>query len=143
MITFSSSVVDDVQQIEDWTAADPYHQNQKDPFWWLTGNDCLIAGCVEDESGPVLYFRFDEDEGFARLHTQFAPEDQVSKKRVAVAIFEAIPVISLVLKSDGLEGIVYESTSPSLIQFMSGMGFKPRPGGKEVLDDYVLVFEEK
>lgn len=140
MIKFSPTIVDDVPQITEWTNADPFHQNNVQPDFWLTGVEgSTLAGCVEDESGPVLYFRFDLENDLARMHTQFAPASEGSKRRTALAISQAIPLVASKLKVDGAKGIVYESTNLSLIVFMSKLGFRPT----DQLNDYVLMFEEK
>lgn len=142
MINFESSTVEDQPKIAEWMQVDPYHcsgYTQDMPAWWLTGQECLLSGRLRDEEGIVLYFRFDVENIYARMHTQFAPESQVSKKRVALAIIQGIVAIIPTLKEKGAKGIVYESTSPSLIDFMGKKGFIPRPG-KENMDDYVLKF---
>jgi hypothetical protein len=143
MINFESSTIEDQSRIAEWMQADPYHcsgYSHDMPGWWITGQECLLAGRLRDEQGIVLYFRFDIEDGFARMHTQFAPEEQVNKKRVALAIIQGIVFIVPFLREKGAKGIVYESISPSLIEFMGKKGFIPRPGGKEFLDDYVLMF---
>ena len=139
---FSPSTADDLPQIEEWALADPYHSDQKMPSWWLTGNDCFLAGCIEDDSGPVFYFRIDSEDDLARLNIQFAPPDRISKKRVAIALTEVFPIVKyLVWETGGREdfkGMIYNSTSQSLIQFVESLGFVPC--GK---DDFVLRFGEK
>jgi hypothetical protein len=107
------------------------------PEWWLTGNDCVVAACVEDEMGPVFYFRVDKENELARLHVQFAPEAEVSKKRLITALLESIPKLAEAMSKQGFKGIVYESISESLIKFGSSqLGFCPLSG-----NDYILRFE--
>ena len=142
MINFVNTIVDDEPQILEWMQADPYHSSKVDVMergWWLTGANCQLAGAVDDESGPVLYYRFDEEGSLVRMHTQFGPPEQVSKQRVVQAISDAIAVVSVLFKEQGFKGIVFESTSGSLIRFMSKLGFKAKLDSN---NDFVLMFEE-
>jgi hypothetical protein len=132
---FTPSTVDDLGQIADWTKADPYHDVVL-PEWWLTGNDCLFAGRVEDDIGVVLYIRMDRELDNARLHIQFPPPDQVTKKRVARTIMKCFPKLADTVKQQAT-GIVFASVSELLIKFMSSFGFVRLEG-----DDYVLRFKE-
>ena|ERR1700677_1795305 len=140
MIKFVNTIVGDQPQILEWMAADCYHSSKVDVMeegWWLTGSDCQLAGAVDDESGPVLYYRFDEEGELVRMHTQFGPIEQVSKERVAKAIMDAVATVSILFKERGFKGIVFESTSGSLIHFMFKLGFKPLV---ESSNDFVLMF---
>lgn len=146
MIKFSETLLDDQPQILEWMRADSYHRDATDqgmPGWWVTGSDCLLAACIEDASGPVIYFRLDNTENdLIRMHVQFGPQNQVSKSRVARGIARAMPALKKVAQEKGAKGFVFESLSPGLIRFMGVLGFVPMPG-KENVDDYVLRFEEK
>jgi hypothetical protein len=133
---FTTSELDDISQIQEWTLADPYHSEQKNPAWWISGNGSFLSGCVEDDFGRVLYFRLDEEGSLVRLNVQFAPEEVVSKKRVAMTLMKAFPkIVSLVREQ--FEGLIYASTSPNLIKFLSSLGFQSMD------EDYVLKFEDK
>ena len=81
--------------------------------------------------------RLDAEGEMLRLATQFGPESEVSKKRLVVGLLSmGIPAIVKFGKDQGFKGIVFESTSESLVAFMSRQGFK------HVNDnDYALVFE--
>lgn len=138
MINFSASTLDDVEQIKEWAQVDPYHFHQGEPEWWLTGNGGLLAFCLQDELGPLAYVRLDTEGDLTRLHTQFAPETVVSKKRLVVGMLAAIPTTIPYLKKQGSRGIIFNSVSSSLIGFMSKIGFFPVSG-----DDYALSFEEQ
>jgi len=143
MINFTPTLKDDEPQILEWTKADPYHFRGADtssPSWWITGSDCLVACCIDDESGPVLYFRLDKEGEFVRMHVQFAPIDQVSKRRVISSISQAMPALQVMAQQNGGKGFVFQSVSSLLIRFMGHLGFKPRPNFE---DDYLLLFEEK
>ena len=138
MVNFNNAIEDDKPQIAEWIAADPHHANQYEADYWLTGNDCFLACCLDDESGPVMYIRFDREDGdILRLRTQFAPEDQVSKERTGKAILEAIPgFIAGVQKEYGIKGIIFETENPALAGFMrKHFGFKS--AGEK---DYLLMF---
>lgn len=141
MIKFTTTEVDDIPQIKDWAERDPFHSDQKYPEWWLTGTKCFLAGCIEDDSGPVFYFRIDRDEELARLNIQFAPSDVVGKRRVAAALTEVFPNIKYLVWETGgdedFKGMVFESTSQPLIQFVESLGFCHRGN-----NDYVLRFGE-
>ena len=140
MVNFTDAQEADKFQIAEWIALDPSHANQYEADYWLTGNGGFLACCIDDESGPVMYVRFDkEEEGMLRLRTQFAPVEQVSKERIAKAILEAIPgFIKGVQKPYGIKGIVFETENHQLAQFM-GKNFGFKPVGN---NDYALVFPE-
>ena len=140
MIKFTSTLLDDQSQILRWALHDPYHCSGIDstgPGWWLTGSDSLVAGCIEDERGPVMYYRFDlEKNDLVRMHTQFAPPDEVSPLRVIRSIRQAMQVFIIDGKQKGAKGFIFQSTSPTLIRFMATLGFEPFEN-----DDYLLLFE--
>lgn len=137
-ITVTTSA--DLEQIREWIASDPYHKD--DPRCTadglLTGNGTLTF-CLQDDEGPLCFVRLDAEEELLRLSTQFGPESEVSKKRLVTGLLSTgIPAIILFAKESKSKGVVFESTSPSLIAFMDKQGFKPKSG-----DDYALVFEEQ
>src|SRR4029077_1466388 len=141
MIKMTPTIADDQPQINDWMLKDPYHCRLVDVSekgWWLTGCDSLLAGCIEDSSGPVVYFRLDKvQDKLVRMHIQFAPLEQVSKSRTARVILQALPVFQELATQNGAEGFVFESVSEPLIKFMGVLGFK-----LEKDNDYVLMFGE-
>jgi hypothetical protein len=144
MIKFSPTLIDDRLQLLEWIQAESTHRDLVDlgdPFWWFTGQDCLVAGCIEDEHGPVLYFRLDRDGEFVRICVQFAPEDQVSKIRVIKTLSKAMIAWTFLAKEKGAEGLVFDSINPSLVKFMKRkFNFVDRA---DAINDYVLWFEEK
>jgi len=130
----------DLPQIQEWINADPYHKD--DPRCTaeglLTGNGAL-AFCLGDDEGPLCFVRLDVESEFLRLSTQFGPEAEVSKKRLVTGLLSTgIPAIIIFAKEGKYKGIVFESTSPTLIAFMDKQGFRPLSG-----NDYVLNFEEQ
>lgn len=135
-IKFIPSVISDIDQIQKWTDADEYHRGQHNPSWWLTGNG-FISFCLYDDKGPVCYVRIDDGE-YARLNVQFAPQDVVSKRRLVLAMLEALPKLIKTMKSHGSNGFIFDSISPTLISFMDKVGFSKIAGD----DSYLLLFGE-
>ena len=80
------STAEDLEQLNEWILHDPYHFHQGQPEWWLTGNDNLLAFCLMDETGPICYVRLDMEKEYVRIHTQFAPESVVGKRRLVAAM---------------------------------------------------------
>jgi hypothetical protein len=117
------SVESDLPEIGVWIAEDPWHSKMGDDFW-LTGSDCFLAAKAVDAMGTVAYTRIEEEENRYRLHTQFAPEYVVSKRRVAAATIEFLQVISDLAKANGKQCLITESRSPSLIAFLKRVGWK-------------------
>lgn len=143
MITFNPSTEQDITQIKLWAFQDIDPDHQEFPAeWWLTGTDSIVAFRLDDSTGAICYVRMNDEAPFARLNTQFAPESEVSKKRLITGLLEGFPILAELMRQKGFKGIVFESTSRSLIKFMSSFGFIPR-GGSEFVDDHVLMFQEK
>jgi hypothetical protein len=136
---FTNTTQADTEQLTEWIQADPYHKDCLNPQWWFTGNG-LLSYCLQDSKGPTMYVRLDKDEELLRLHTQFAPDNQVSKLRVVKSLMYALPRMEQFAKSKDLKGYVYRSTSQSLIDFMQiKFGFTPVGAN----DDYWLPFERE
>lgn len=127
----------DLSQIGDWITADSFHQGQSAMFW-LTGSDCLFAARVEDKRGVVAYARVEEEETGYRIHAQFAPEDIVSRRRVARAIVNFIVTMKAVANTNKKQRLITESENPDLIVFLAGLGFLPGEG-----HDYILKLDNK
>jgi len=138
-ISLNSSTQDDLPIISQWSKADidPAHRTVP-PEWWLTGNDCLLCFNVWDDQGIVFYARLEADRELVRVHIQFAPEEVVSRSRVAKALINSFPSAVIVGKQNGLKGIVFESKNPILAVFMTNLGFWPVEG----TDDFVRMFDE-
>lgn len=132
---FAPSVTSDIPQLIDWIAADPFHHNMN-PEWWLTGNDCITAFVVIDNEGPTMYARLDEEGDRARIHVQFAPESEVSKRRTVAGLIFGLEGIKRM--ASGKRAIVFESESPLLILFLEKIGFKSAGG-----IDYEVEIQEK
>lgn len=138
MINFTASTEDDLQQLSEWIAHDPYHFHLGQPEWWLTGAaDSLLAFCLMDERGPLTYVRLDNEGEYVRIHTQFAPEAIVSKRRLVVGMLQTVEKLIEIYKADRKKGMIFNSVSPSLVAFMDKrLGFKAVGN-----DDYRLDFE--
>jgi hypothetical protein len=137
MIKLDPSTQADVEQITEWAQHDPYHFHQGQPEWWLTGAPgSLLAFCLMDQRGPLAYVRLDEEGEYVRIHTQFAPEEVVSKRRLVVGMVKCLEKLIELYKASR-KGMVFNSTSPTLIAFMDKhLGFKSVGS-----DDYQLNFE--
>lgn len=86
-----------------------------------------------------MFVRTDQDADYLRLHTQFAPESEVSKLRVIKSIIFALPKMEHIAKQNNLKGLIYMSQSQPLIQFMQiKFRFTPVAAGS---DDYSLPFD--
>lgn len=135
---FTPSTVEDISQLSEWIAYDPYHFHQSQPEWWLTGMDgSLLAFCLMDERGPLSYVRLDAEGEYVRIHIQFAPESVVSKRRLVIGMIEGVKVLNDYYKKEGMKGFVFNSINPSLVAFMGKqLGFKSVGN-----DDYRLDFE--
>ena len=140
IMKLSPTTQDDLEQIQEWIDADPYHKD--DPTWkaegLLTGRG-VLAFCLSDEISPLCFVRLDAEGGMLRLATQFGPEPEVSKSRLVKGLLATgIPAIIEFGKAKGYKGIVFESTSESLINFMKMQGFFKAAGEH----DYALTFGE-
>jgi len=133
-IKFTPTTTEDIPQLQEWIAADPWHQGQTPEFWLTGAPNSLLAFCLQDDRGPVLYARVDQGDP-ATLHTQFAPVEVVSKGRLVRGMLKAMPVLFNHVKTKA-SAIVFESVSPTLIVFMLRAGFVR----VEDTDDYNLEF---
>lgn len=138
MITFNPSTADDLNQLDLWIAHDPYQFHQGQPEWWLSGAESsLLSFRLEDNIGPLTYVRLDEEDEYIRIHTQFAPETTVSKRRLVVGMIHAVKVLIEAYKNEGKKGLVFNSINSSLYTFMNKhLGFKSIGN-----DNYQLDFE--
>lgn len=139
MLKLTPSTPEHLSTIQAWIQSDLFHRD--DPRCTaeglLTGQGALTF-CLADDEGPLCFVRLDAEGDLLRLSTQFGPEDKVSKRRLVTGLLSTgIPAIIEFGKQNGYKGIVYESISESLINFMAKQGFKPV---SEI--DYALTFEE-
>ena len=136
-IQFTPSIADDIPQIQEWAAHDPYHFVQASPEWWLTGAPgSLLAFCLTDERGPLIYVRIEAEGEYARTHIQFAPESVVSKRRLVVGLILGLATMKGALPGAGMKGMIFNTVNPSLAAFFKKQGFVSVGD-----DDYRLDFE--
>ena len=140
MLRLTATEKTDLDQIREWMKEDPWHSHlpNQTAEELLTGKG-IFCFCIQDDVGPIVFVRFDrdEDENLLRVSTQFAPESEVSKRRLIVGLMRVlVPTIIKFGKEKKFDGAIYESVSPKLIEFMSKFGFNPTGG-----NDYVLTFE--
>ncbi len=129
----------DIPKINEWISSDPWHKDDKHSAEWLLTGGGKLSFCLSDDIGPLCFVRLDEEGEMLRLATQFGPEDEVSKSRLVAGLLSmGIPAIIEFGKVKGYKGIVFESTSESLIAFMNRLGFFKAAGE----NDYALTFEE-
>lgn len=138
MINFSVSTIEDVPQLTEWIAHDPYHFHQGQPEWWLTGMEgSLLAFLLTDERGPLTFVRLDREGEHVRIHTQFAPRAEISQRRLVAGMIQCLDALVMRATVEGFKGMIFNSISPSLISFMGKrFGFKSIGN-----DDYRLDFE--
>lgn len=140
MINFSASTIEDVPQLKEWIAHDPYHFHQGQSEWWLTGMEgSLLAFLLTDERGPLTFVRLDREGEHVRIHTQFAPRAEVSQRRLVAGMIQCLDALVMRATVEGFKGMIFNSINPSLISFMGKrFGFKRL----DKTDDYVLRFEQ-
>jgi hypothetical protein len=137
MIKLTETTPQDVEQIKNWLSADPWHRDdpRNVPELMTTGNG-LLSFCLQDDKGPLAYFKLTNNDELARIAIQFAPEEVVSKRRLIVGLVKAgIPAMKMFALQNGFKGLVFESISPLLISFGERQGFKSVGN-----DDYALLF---
>ena len=143
---FTPTVPSDLDQIEEWQQADVDETHHEiDPHFWLTGSEgSFLCFALQDLSGPVFYVRLEEiGQGQLRLHCQFAPEQEVSKSRVAKGITENFPKLIMKLQSLGYTSLVFETRTDSLATFMMRMGFKSVLGTTDYFYEFRQGAKEK
>lgn len=139
MIRLTETTPQDIQQVKEWIAADPWHRDDplnQFPERMITGNG-LLSFCIQDDEGPVCYVKLTEDGGLVRCAIQFGPESEISRKRVSKALTEAgVPAMKIFAKEAGYTGLIFESVNPELIAFAKKFGFNAVGD-----DQFVAVFE--
>lgn len=116
----------DIERIKRWISVDPYHKDGDIPPEDLLTGKGKLCFCLTDSDGPLCYVRLDSEGGdLLRLATQFGPREEVSARRLVVGMLEAgIPAILHFAKDKGYKGVIFRSTSPSLIAFMKKQEFE-------------------
>jgi hypothetical protein len=106
--------------LEDWVLADDDHRDTTHPHFFLP-QDRTNCFAVEDDKGPVFFVRA---ESVLRLHIQFAPKSEW--RRLA----KTIDLFAEQIKNDAkysYKQIIFESTSPGLVKFLSKRGYRLSP----------------
>ena len=139
MIRLTETTQSDVEQIREWLAADSWHKDDSRnvPELMTTGNG-LLSYCLQDDKGPLAYFKLTEEGELVRIAIQFASEEIVSKRRLIVGLTRVgVPAMKMFALGNGFKGLVFESISPTLIAFGERQGFKSVDN-----DNYALLFGE-
>jgi hypothetical protein len=110
----------DREQLAEWISQDEDHKDKNNPEFWLP-QDRTNCFAGEDDSGPVFYVR---GESVLRLHLQFAPKSEW--RRLARTIDQFAEQIRKDA-SKNYRQIIFESTSPGLIKFLSKRGYRNSP----------------
>jgi len=98
----------------------------------VTGHG-LLSFCVQDDEGPVCYVKLTKDEDLVRCAMQFAPEAEVSRKRVSMALnIAGVPAMKIYAEKEGYRGLVFESINPELIEFSKRFGFEAAGNNKVI-----------
>lgn len=132
----------DIPLIKHWMEADPQHslEVRNSPEWLLTGHG-LLSFCVADPKGPLCFVRLDDEEDMTRAAIQFGPESEVSKRRMVVGLMRmGFPAIIRFSKKEGFRGVIFESVSESLIEFLKKNLGVCKAAGE---NDYALIFGEE
>jgi hypothetical protein len=135
MVKLGVSSQEDIERIQKWTDADPYHQGQRNPEWWLTGTG-FLSFRLDDDSGPLVYVKVVKEDSRYRIHCQFAPQEEVSKSRLARGLVQSVPVVMKYLSEQGGSAAVFNTISDSLGVFLMSQGFVPEDNC-----EYVLHFQ--
>ena len=132
------TTLDDLPKIREWIELDPWHKDNPNIANLLLTGGGLLSFHLCDDEGPICYTRLDADGDLVRFATQFAPLEQVSKRRLVTGLLEmGIPALIRFAKSRNFKGLVFWSISPTLISFMKKQKFEAIGN-----DDYRLTFEE-
>lgn len=128
MVKLTETNPEDVEQIREWVAVDPWHKDDplcQSPESMITGNG-LLSFCVQDDEGPVCYVKLTQDGLLrVRISIQFGPESEVSRKRVSIGLAQrGVPAMKLYAKKFGYRSLVFESKNPELIAFSKRFGFE-------------------
>ena len=134
MILFEASTEADLEQIAAWQALDDSKSLELPHQFWLTGSDDNPLTCkVLDDQGVVLYLRMDKEGHGLRMHTLFMPNSREARKRVASLLGDNFLNFAAQMAVHG-DSIVFESKSPSLVNYMMLLGFRSAGG-----NDYRLL----
>lgn len=140
MIRLTETTEQDIPQIAEWLSADSWHRDdpRNDPRLMTTGNG-VLAFCVQDDIGPVVYLKLVEVGDTLRVAAQFAPREIVSKRRLVEGLIRVgFPIMKGYAQGWGSKGLVFTSKNPSLLRFCSRNGFEKVEG----TNDFCYYTEE-
>jgi hypothetical protein len=131
----------DLPTIDSWLIADPGQRAQcVYNRAYLTGSpNSMLVFRLDDSIGPTMFVRCEQDptnETLVRMHILFG-DDTVSNSRIARAIYKTLPVIIKHFMEAKFHGMIFDSVSVGLVQFLERFGFKSIEG----TNDYLLTFE--
>lgn len=135
VVKLTSSTIEDLERIQSWADKDSYHHGQNEPSWWLTGTG-FLSFRLDDDSGPLVYVKVVKEDSRYRIHCQFAPQEEVSKSRLARGLVQSVPVVMKYLSEQGGSAAVFNTISDSLGIFLMSQGFVPEDNC-----EYVLRFQ--
>ncbi len=104
-----------------WIDADVYHagQNAED---WLRERPGVENMLVLDRKGPLFFLRCSN---VMRTDIQFAPgESRELRVRIGMALKSGLPWLANESRKRGFREMIFESSSPKLVQFLETMGFR-------------------
>jgi hypothetical protein len=145
----------DLRLAIEWTAADPDHRGKIDPEFWLEQRPGMDSVVVEDQSGPVFFFKTcllverkqvmerEQDEEdiriIAQVFIQFMPcATEEDRERTRQALMEGTAWLAPVLEQSGAEEMFFDTRQPKLIAFcQKRLGFIV--DGKDLEGGYVRL----
>lgn len=119
MVKFRTVKEEDRAEIDAWIASDPGHVGKMTADFFIRIPLTSIACVLEDDKGPAMYVRFDDEGRSTRAHIQFAPD----RRRIVRALEEGYPAVAQTMKARGFHAIIFDSCSPALMKWMAGFGF--------------------
>jgi len=141
MIRLTETTPQDIPQIREWLDADPWHRgdSRNDPELMTTGNG-VLAFCLQDDKGPIVFIKLIEVGETLRVAMQFAPRAVVSKRRLIEALITVgFPIMKGYATGWGCKALAFESKNPSLLRFCSRNGFENVEG----TNDFCYYTEEQ
>lgn len=133
MITETDST--DRDRLQSWIEQDDSKKHFV-PEEWYTGKG-FLSFRYDDQIGTVCYIRIDKQSELMRIFYLFGPVSEISQKRVAKAILKTIPMLEKVAREQNMKGLIYDSVSQKLIDFVF-RAFAFVPAGD---NNYKLEFE--
>lgn len=111
-----------------WMEADRWHRGQFKPEFWLEQSATVNSFVLEDEAGPIFFFKTRLPELRAPvgpkgvdLYIQFEPMDVLAgapvRWRTMVALEKGFAWLKKKLGGVGYDSVYFESKNPKLIEF--------------------------